>query len=325
MFLVDKKIRIGIVGFGRMGVNHFKILSFLKNVEIVFVYDVKIKKNFTKKNVRFVKSIEKSEFKNIDAVFITAPTSLHFHYIKKFSKHIKNIFVEKPLASRIDHIRKIISLSKKNFLKIKVGYIERFNPAIKKMKKKIGNNKVLCADFFRTNPLGLRIKDVDVVTDLMVHDIDLSIFINGPIKSIEAYGKLEKKIIIFAEANFVHKNGALSRIIASRITKKKIRAINVTTKNNYIECDSLKKEIYVHTNLKIKNLKQKYFTYKGVGEVIEVSHEEPLLSEIKSFLLSCRGMKDKLLADCIDSYGVIFACEKIKYLIKKNDRFYSMH
>jgi predicted dehydrogenase len=312
---MHKKIRIGIIGIGRMGKNHLNILSFLNSVEVKFVSDLDNKKNHNK-SFLFTKN-PFSLLKEVDAVIIATPTSTHFDIIKKIGKKVKNIFVEKPLAQNFSEVKKIINFVKKNKINLRVGFIERFNPAIESLLKIIKKNqKIISFDFTRTNPLSSRIKDVDVVIDLMVHDVDLAILFNGNVKFVKSYGYKKFGKIFYITAILEHENGVLSRILTSRITQKKIRLINVVIKNKYIECDLLRKEIYISKNTKVKDYSKKNFIYKNFGEVVETSPQEALLSELQAFISSCRGLNNKYLANHLHSYEVMRVCEKIQNEIR---------
>jgi predicted dehydrogenase len=311
---MHKKIRIGVIGLGRMGKNHLNILSFLNSVEVKFVSDLDNKKN--NKNFLFTKN-PFSLLKEVDAVIIATPTFTHFDIIKKLGKKVKNIFVEKPLAQNFSEVKKIINFVKKNKTNLRVGFIERFNPAVESLLKIIKKNqKIISFDFTRTNPMSSRIKDVDVVIDLMVHDVDLAILFNGNVKFVKSYGYKKFGKIFYVTAILQHENGVLSRILTSRITQKKIRLINVVSENKYIECDLLRKEIYVSKNTKIKDYSKKNFIYKNLGEVIETSPQESLLSEVQAFINSCRGLNNKYLANYLHSYEVMRVCEKIQKEIR---------
>jgi predicted dehydrogenase len=311
---MHKKIRVGIIGLGRMGMNHLNILSFLNSVEVVFVSDLKIK-NYNKKKIFFSKN-PFSLLHLVDAVIIATPTTTHFDIIKKCGKKIKNIFVEKPLAHNFSQTKKIINFAKKNKINLRVGFVERFNPAIESLLKIIETSKkIISCDFTRANALSDRIKDVDVITDLMVHDIDLAILINGKVKSIKSSGFKRGEMIVYASAILQHYNGTFSRILASRVTQKKIRLINIVIKNKYIECNLLRKELYIHINARVKDFYNNTFKHKSFEEIVEIGYKEALQSELQAFINSCFKIDNKNLAHYLDSYEVMRVCEKIKKTI----------
>ena len=216
----NKKIlKIGIIGLGRMGKNHLNILSTLNSVEIKFISDLN-KNKYLSNDFYFSKILTSRQLKLIDAAIISTPTSSHLKIIKKVGKHVKNIFVEKPIAKNFSETEKIIDYAKKKKLNLKVGFVERFNPVIESLSNILKNNKkIISFDFVRAGPS--EIKDVDVITDLMVHDIDLSIFFNGKVKKIKSYGYKSDNKISHSIAFLTHYNGIVSRFIASRITQKK--------------------------------------------------------------------------------------------------------
>jgi predicted dehydrogenase len=306
-----KKIRIGIIGLGKMGLNHLNILESLNKVEIIFTHDLDKNKHANRK-FNFIKSLSEISTNLVDAVIIATPTSTHFDIIKKIGKNIKNVFVEKPLAQNFNETKKIINFAIKNKINLKVGFIERFNPAIASLLSILKKNeKKVSIDFTRASPISDRIKDVDVITDLMVHDIDLAIFLNGKVKTIKSFGHKKNNMIAHANVVLIHYSGVITNLLASRITQKKIRTINITLEKKYIACDLLKKEVNMYTNTMIKNLNNN-FNYKSISETIETGHKEPLLLEILAFIDNCHGINNKYLADYSDSYEIMNICEKIK-------------
>ena len=171
---------------------------------------------------------------NSDGVIIVTPTFTHFDYIQKVSDHIKNIFVEKPLTDTLDTTQIIVDAARNKNLCIQVGFIERYNPAIAALRELLKNSpRIFSVDFVRTNKMSNRITDVDVVMDLMIHDIDLSLLFNGEAREVQAHGVVINGMIEYARAIITHKNGAFSTITASRITEKRIRQITATCEDMY--------------------------------------------------------------------------------------------
>ena len=179
------RTKVGLIGLGNMGQNHLRVLSMLKNIHVEFISDVdkeRGEKLAKKYDVRFVSDITEA-VKNVDSLVIVTPTSTHYEYINKVSDHVKNIFVEKPLVATLEETLKTQKLIEEKGLRVQVGFIERFNPAVIALKNTIESSKVINIDFVRTNRVSGRITDVDVIVDLMIHDIDLAIFVNGPVKA----------------------------------------------------------------------------------------------------------------------------------------------
>lgn len=290
---MDKLVRIALLGIGKMGQNHLRILSMLKNVEIVFIYDTNkdLCIYFAKKfNVKVSDDIY-ADLKLCDGVIIVTPTFTHFDYISKVSDYVKNIFVEKPLTNTLETSKIILDLAKNKGLNIQVGFIERYNPVILTLKNILSNtSNVINIDFIRTNKMSKRITDCNVVIDLMIHDIDLSIYFNGEIDHIYAHGVVVDNMIEYARAIFIHKNGAFSNIVASRITEKRIRQIIVTTNNEYIDCNLSSKEVFVNKQSVEQRLDN--VSISANMETIEVVGQESLLTELIDFINLCRNNKD---------------------------------
>lgn len=144
-------------------------------------------------------------------------------------------------------------------------------------------------DFTRTNKISSRITDVDVVLDLMIHDIDLALSLNGDIQHVYAYGCYQNDMIEFARAVMTHKNGVFSTITASRITEKRMRQISVTCDNMYVDCNLLSKEVFVNKQSLEQYLENVSIVSKT--ETIDVKPREALLLELIDFIELCKGIK----------------------------------
>ncbi len=305
---MGKIVRIALFGIGKMGQNHLRILSMLKDVEVAFLYDVNLElceslsKSF---GIKVLENLDE-DLKDCDGAIIVTPTFTHFDYVNKVSDYVKNIFVEKPLTDTLDTTQIILDLAKQKSLNIQVGFIERYNPALAKQKSlniQVGfierynpaiitlqnilrDTKIVNIDFTRTNKMSSRITDVDVVIDLMIHDIDLALHFNGDIADIYAHGVVMEGMIEYARACIIHKNGAFSNIVASRITEKRIRQISVTTHNEYIDCNLLRKEVFVDKQSVEQRLDS--VSISANTETIEVRGQESLFSELLDFVNLCK-------------------------------------
>lgn len=283
-------VKIGLLGVGKMGQNHLRNLAMLKQVEIVFIYDFdkemceKMSKQYS---VKVSKNLEE-DLQYVDGVVIVTPTFTHSDYIKQVSKYVKNIFVEKPLTDTLESSLDIVNLAKEKDLNIQVGFIERYNSAVVALEKVIKNsNHIINIDFSRTNKVSSRITDVDVVIDLMIHDLDLALHINGKPKKIEAHGYIKENMIEYARAIITHENGSFSNVIASRITEKRIRHISATCDDMYIDCNLLSKEVFVNKQTIEQYLENVSISSKE--ETIDVRPQEGLLLELIDFVKLCQG------------------------------------
>ncbi len=315
----NKIVKVGLIGLGRMGQNHLRVLSILKNVEIVFIFDI---------NNEMAKGIGASYGVNaeqdlelvlgkVDAVIITSPTVTHADYVRQVAKYVKNIFVEKPLADTLSEADSLCKLSQKNALNIQVGFIERFNPAIVQLKKVLSQStKIVSVDFTRTNRISTRITDVDVIADLMIHDIDLALYLSGPIRSVSAHGFIKDKMIDFASALLTHTNGHFSRIQASRITDKKARSIQATCLDMFVDCDLLRREIIINRQTETHQKSNGPYLISSIEESVEILPQEALLAELQMFLSSCSGEVVER-PGALEGLKAMRICDEIQRLILK--------
>lgn len=306
-------ISISILGLGKMGENHLRVLSLMKDVEIKFIYDQDKKRlNELSKsyNVNSTQSLEEA-VSNCDAIYISTPTNTHLSFFKKCTNKVENIFLEKPPAANLSDSIELKELSIKNNNFVQCGFIERFNPTITSLKKILKKNNTLNIDFMRTNKLSERIKDVDVVIDLMVHDIDLAIYFNGSVKNVFAFNKKVKNKIVFSSAVLEHKNGSFSRLVASRITEKKIRSMDVTTNKEFIEAELLQKTLIVNKQSQILENKNIAYQIDSVRQQIEVPSQEPLFLENQAFIDRCLKKSNLKVPDLKSSIEVMKVANKV--------------
>jgi predicted dehydrogenase len=234
--------------------------------------------------VPFAKDLA-SALRQVDAVIISSPTNTHESYFLQAAEIVPNIFVEKPLTDGLESTHEIAQKVEQRCINLQVGFIERFNPAVAELRKLLERSeKVVSVDFTRTNKLSARITDVDVVLDLMIHDIDLALYINGPVKSVDAHGVVSSGMIEFASSLLSHENGRFSRIQASRITDKKMRSIQATCTDMFVDC-----ELVASRQSQERQVTGEPYVITAVEETIEVRPQEALLLELQAFVRSCRG------------------------------------
>ena len=302
-------IKISVVGLGQMGVNHLNNLLNIKNIKLINIYD-KIKRTEleNKYNTKFSENI-KEVINNSDAIIIATPTTTHFKYFLECSKKIKNIFIEKPLVTDIKQFKKILQITKKKKINIKVGYIERYNPTVQLIKKILKKNKILNLDFIRTNNRQNKIKDTNIIFDIMTHDIDLALYLSGDVKRIASSGVKKRNKIKFAISTLEHKNKCITRILSNSECAKRIRTLNITTEKNYISANLLTREIIItkkNFGKKSNNLEKKIYA----------PNKNALLEELKDFIKSCKKNPNNKLLDTF--YKNTLICKEIQKQIFSN-------
>lgn len=303
-----------------MGRNHARVLSLLKSAEIRFVYDTDPE---TAASVALLIGAEVASDLNqasseVDAVVVATPTTTHAAYVHQLAPKVRNLFIEKPLTDSAASARELAEVAALNELNVQIGFIERFNPAVQQLKRVLDrSNSVVCLDFTRTNKISERITDVDVITDLMVHDLDLALYLNGPVRNVSAHGVATADMVEFASAVLVHENGRQSRVLASRITEKKMRLIQATCSDMFVDCDLLRKEIVISRQSMVIQPEGEPYTITAREETLEVPPHETLMLEMQAFLDSCNGRSTPGIPDVAAGVEVLEICDEIQDQIHK--------
>jgi predicted dehydrogenase len=239
------KVRIGVVGAGHLGFHHIRILSSHPKAVLVGIYDIdqdRAKEVASTWNTKAYRDIE-SLLKDVEAVTCVVPTMVHYEVGKEILEEGKHLLLEKPMARTLYEAEELVSIARKKGVKFQVGHIERFNPAVLAVEKFIRNPKF--AECHRLSPYSARGTDVDVVLDLMIHDLDLVLhfFKKEPVK-VDAVGipVLTDKADI-ATARITFEGGEIANITASRISSEKQRKLRFFQKNAYFSIDCLHKDV----------------------------------------------------------------------------------
>ncbi|PIW74542.1 MAG: hypothetical protein CO004_00150, partial [bacterium (Candidatus Ratteibacteria) CG_4_8_14_3_um_filter_41_36] len=220
------------------------------------------------------------------AASIVVPTPLHYQIAKDFLKKGVPVLLEKPMTETIKQAGELIRIAQDKKTVLQIGHIERFNPAIRKLKQLL--REVRFVEIHRLGPYPERGIEVSVVLDLMIHDLDIILnIIDSPLDKISAIGipVISSKEDI-ANVRLSFKNKSVANLTASRITDKFLRKIRVFEPNRYWSLDYSAQELI-------------YYEKGGAGSIkkhpVKVKKEEPLKSEIFSFLESVRKKKSPLI------------------------------
>jgi len=276
-------MEIGVIGAGTMGRNHVRIYSELKDIGKVYIYDVngdaakRMGEQYGEGVI--VSDSMDSLLEKVDAVSICAPTKYHFEIARKAVEKGISCLIEKPicLTSREgEKLLKVINI--KDDLVVGVGHIERFNPIVKEIMNLIISPKYM--EIRRHNPASSRITDADVVSDLMIHDIDLvwNHFMNGI--SYELYSFWDSDLCK-AITRFGNCTVSLS---ASRIACKKIRAIYIEDDEFSIDGDFMNQDIYIYRKPQKYRENNSRYVQENIIEKVLVNKVEPLKEELKTFV-----------------------------------------
>ena len=306
------KVKIAVIGIGYLGEFHAQKYKANKNADLIGIVDTNKQRSEEISNKIGVKSFNdyKSIINQVDAVSIVVPTNLHYKIAKFFIENKKHVLIEKPFASNTAEARKLKKISEKNKTILQIGHLERFNKAFVELKDKVKNP--LFIECNRISPFKIRGTEVDVIMDLMIHDLDIIMSINkSKIKNIQASGisVLTSKTDI-ANARIVFEDNCVCNLSSSRISDKIERKMRVFQKNSYFSLDYQNSSLDTYNKIKNKNVinieKRKNSFPKN----------DSLKDEIDSFLKCIKNNK-KAVVDASDGLNALTYALKISNLIKK--------
>lgn len=277
------KLKCAVIGVGYLGRFHAQKYQMLPEAELIGVCDHNPDTAIRVAHELGVQSFTRYQdlFGLVDAVSIAATTQTHFAIAKECLLNGIHVLIEKPMTETVSQADELIAIAKMKHLKLQIGHMERFNAARLALNDHL--EQPVFIDSQRLAPFTPRGADVNVILDLMIHDIDLiQTMINSPIKSIEAHGSpVLTSTIDIANARITFENFCIANVVASRISFKTERKTRIFQRNSYISIDYHSKHISVFQ--------------KGEGEmfpgVASVDHQQimlekgdALMDEISAFL-----------------------------------------
>lgn len=300
-------IRVAVIGLGSMGMNHARVYSDIDEVSLVAVSDL-LQENLKRAkkycNICYNNYIDILEKEKIDIVSIAVPTRMHKQVAIECMNKGMNVLVEKPISSTISEAKEMIESAKKNNVKMLIGHIERFNPVIIELRKRIKNNelgKVFKVDVHRVGPFPTRIRDVGVVIDLAVHDIDIARYLVDS-EIISVFAETETRIhtkhedILSGIMRF--KNNTICNLNINWLTPTKIRILHITGEKGMFTADYINQNLCFYENStfnKFGEWEKKRGILEGKMTKFKIDIKEPLKEEIKHFIDCVRNNKEPLI------------------------------
>ncbi len=309
---MKKQIKAGLIGCGHLGNYHANIYSSKKDVNLIGVYDSN-KESALKLASKYkckVFDSSKELLNEAEIVTVATPATTHYEVIKESLKNNCHVLAEKPMASNLREAKELFNLSEKKGLILCIGHIERFNPAYRKFIAEKPNPDFI--EVHRLSPFGQRGTDVDVILDIMIHDIDLVLnVVDSELHSVQASGvAVASGSIDIANARLVFKNGCTANLTASRISNKQMRKFRVFQQGFSYSLDFAKPEITIYKIDKNKNIQQEKPILKKTN---------PLYDEISAFINSVRTKKyTEIIASPKDGVNALKVAEKVRHCCKKN-------
>ena len=249
------RTRIGVVGVGFMGNLHAQYYAAHSLVDLVGVMDVdRARAEQIAERYHCTAYTKNSELaKEIEAVSIVVPSLSHYEVALWYLSQGIHVLVEKPLAVKVEHGEKLVECAAKNNAKLLVGHQERFNSAVMAVADQLDEPKFIDAQ--RLGWYSERNTDVDVITDLMIHDIDLLLaLMKSPVENVSAMGaSVITSHVDIANARLEFANGAVANVTASRVSSQKFRTLEVYTGRQYLSLDLLAQNISITSSAPTQN------------------------------------------------------------------------
>lgn len=238
---------IAVIGVGYLGQYHAEKYAKIKDAKLIGVVDSDFER--AKEIAKRTKTKAYNDYRDImdkvDAVSIAVPTSYHYEIAKDFIKAGKDILLEKPITTTVEEADEIVALAEENGVIFQVGHLERFNPAVTATADIIKNPRFI--ESHRLSFFKERGVDVDVILDLMIHDIDIILsVVKSKIVNISSIGiPVISSNIDIANARLEFENGCAANITASRVSREQLRKTRFFQHNTYISLDYHKQKVDV--------------------------------------------------------------------------------
>ena len=274
-------LRAGVIGVGHLGQHHARLYASLPGVQLVGVVDQSVERAQTiadQHRVRVFRTVDEL-LPHVDVVSVAVPTSGHYVVVKSCLQAGKHVLVEKPIAVTPADAHELVQLATQRNCCLQVGHSERFNPVMALMRPHIGQPVFI--ECHRLSSFSERGTDVDVVLDLMIHDIDLVLSLNpGPVEEVRAAGvAVLSSSIDIANARIQFQSGCVANLTSSRVSTNKMRRLRLFQRENYLSIDFQTRQGMICR----RNAKAEGQSTVEV-EQLQGGDEEPLKLQLASFL-----------------------------------------
>ena len=234
-----KPFRAGVIGVGHLGQHHARLYASLLGAQLVGVLDQSPERAQVvadRHGARVFRTVDEL-LPHVDVVSVAVPTSGHYAVAKSCLQAGKHLLVEKPIAVMPGDAQELVELAKQRGCCLQVGHSERFNPVMALMRPHI--KKPVFIECHRLSSFSERGTDVDVVLDLMIHDLDLVLSLNpGPVEEVRAAGvAVLSPSIDIAHARIQFRSGAVANLTSSRVSTNKMRRLRIFQRDNYLSID----------------------------------------------------------------------------------------
>jgi predicted dehydrogenase len=284
-------LRVGVVGVGHLGRHHARIYAAMPTVQLVGIADINSERG--QELAAEYRTTYYQDYRalipQVDAISLAVPTTAHCEIACEFLMAGVAVLVEKPIACTLAQADQMIALAKAKGVCLQVGHLERFNPAVVAVRELVTTPR-----FFEVHRLSLfspRSLDIDVVMDLMIHDLDIiNYLVQSPLTNISAVGvPVISPRFDIANARLEFANGCIANITASRISNERTRKLRLFQPNDYISLD------YLHQQAGIWSLRPAAGMPVIETRALPITKDEPLRLEIAAFVTAVTQQQPPLV------------------------------
>ncbi len=302
-------MKAAVIGVGAMGRNHARVYNEIDGIELVGVADADarraedVARRFKVKSYTDYRALLQEAQPQV--VSVAVPTSQHLSVAREVIAAGVHVLVEKPIASTLAEAEEMIRLARDKGVKLAVGYIERFNPAVIELKKRLDQGelgRILLVHARRLGPFPERIQDMGVVIDLATHDLDVMAYLlNSRVERIyaETMRKIHTQYEDLLSGLLRFENGAIGVLDINRLTPTKVRELTVTGEKGMFVVNYITQDLYFYENNYARGDWDNLGFLKGVGEgnMIRptIARKEPLRAELESFLKAVQSDTEPLV------------------------------
>ena len=285
---MSKKTKVGVVGVGYLGQIHASIYADMESVELAWLADTHLdrvkklgQKYGCKATDNYLEVVDK-----VDAVSIVVPTSAHFDVAQPFLEAGTPTLIEKPIAASVEEAARLVELAAQNDAPFLIGHLERYNPALREVARRVSEPKYI--EVHRLGTFVERATDVDVITDLMIHDLDLVLsLVDEEPENVQAIGSsVITDHVDLANVRLTFPGGAVANITASRVSNKRFRRFRVFGPEGYYGINLMDQELDIVTKGEVPE--------GGNFPELQMAHEkfpaeQPLQIELAHFIDVAQG------------------------------------
>lgn len=284
---MEKKLRVGVVGAGHLGQHHARVYAEMGECELVGISDINTERGQAiaqRYETRFFEDYH-NVLGEVEALSIAVPTEHHYNIGIECLRQGIHVLIEKPMTTTLAEADQLIEMAENHQAILQIGHIERFNAAVIQLAQII--EKPAFIESNRLSPFPERSTDIDVVLDIMIHDIDILLsLVKSPVKKLDAVGVpvITSKTDI-ANTRLEFESGCIANVTASRVSLKQERKLRIFQPEKYISLDYQAQTLNV---VEVKHPERRHDFPENRPIIlpyqVEIEKQEPLKVELRSFV-----------------------------------------